>query len=165
MKRLILFAMVFSAVLFCVDGFSQNPASLYKATYSSDFKAGKSALANRILEVWKDWDDNQLDRHDYFADTLTMMFSDGSVIKGKKENFEAAKKYRNGFTKVVSTVHAWMPLTSNDRKEDVVCIWGNEVNTLPDGKEETRDIHEVWWFNTDGKVSMMRQWTAKFGKL
>ena len=39
-----------------------------------------------------------------------------------------------------------------------------EVNTKADGKEETQDLHEVWWFNKDGKVSMMRQWTAKFGK-
>jgi len=164
MKRLTLFSVVLTAVFFCAESFAQGPAKPYKATYSSDFKMGKSALATRILEVWKDWDDNQLDRHDYFADTVTMMFSDGMVMKGKKENLEAAKKYRGSFTKVVSTVHAWMPLTSNDRKEDAVCIWGQEVNTLPDGKEETRDIHEVWWFNKDGKISSMRQWTAKFGQ-
>ena len=163
MKRLILLTLLLAPVLFCAESFAQTMNGAYKATYSSNFKMGKTALANRILDLWKDWDDNQLDRHDFFSDTVTMMFADGMVMKGKKENLEAAKKYRNSFTKVVSTVHAWLPLTSNDRNEDVVCIWGHEVNTLPDGKEETRDIHEVWWFNKDGKVASMRQWTAKFG--
>ncbi len=165
MKRFILSALVLGAMLLCSNSFAQTATGPYKATYSSDFKMGKAALANRILELWKDWDDNQLDRHDYFSDTVTMMFADGMVMKGKKENLEAAKKYRGSFTKVVSTIHAWLPLTSNDRKEDVVCIWGQEVNTLADGKEETRDIHEVWWFNKDGKVASMRQWTAKFGAM
>ena len=125
---------------------------------------GNPAYADIVLDIWKDWDDNQLDRHDYFADTLTMMFADGGIMKGKKENLEAAKKYRGGFSKVVSTVHAWLPISSVDRNEDMVCIWGQEVNTMADGKEETQDLHEVWWFNKDGKVSMVRQWTAKFGK-
>jgi hypothetical protein len=163
MKRLILLVLVLTPIVFCAKTFAQSMTGPYKATYSSNFKMGKPALANRILDLWKDWDDNQLDRHDFFSDTVTMMFADGMVMKGKKENLEAAKKYRSGFTKVVSTVHAWLPLTSNDRNEDAVCIWGHEVNTLPDGKEETRDIHEVWWFNKDGKVASMRQWTAKFG--
>ncbi len=165
MKRFILPLLVLGAVLLCGNCFAQPSAGAYKATYSSDFKMGKTAFATRVLEIWKDWDDNQLDRHDYLSDTVTMMFADGMVMKGKKENFAAAKKYRSSFTKVVSTVHAWVPLASNDRNEDVVCIWGQEVNTLPDGKEETRDIHEVWWFNKDGKVASMRQWTAKFGDM
>lgn len=163
MKRFIHFAVVLSLMFFSSHSFAQSNSASYKATYSSDFKIGNAALANRILEVWKDWDDNQLERHDHFADTVTMMFADGMVMKGKKENMEAAKKYRGGFTKVVSTIHAWLPLRSNDRNEDAVAIWGHEVNTLPDGKEETRDIHEVWWFNKDGKIASMRQWTAKFG--
>ena len=36
---------------------------------------------------------------------LRMMFPDGGIVKGKKENMEAPKKYRDGITKVVSTVH------------------------------------------------------------
>ena len=164
MKRLFTLAAALTAfLLICANSFAQTSVSPYKVTYSADFKIGKPAQATRILELWKDWDDNQLDRHDYFADTVSMIFSDGTVMKGKKENLEASKKYRGGFTKVVSTIHACIPLTSNDRKEEAVAIWGKEVNTMADGKEETRDIHEVWWFNKDGKVSSMRQWTAKFG--
>lgn len=163
MKRFLIVAVALTGILLSKQGLAQDQPGLYQATYSSNFKMGKSANAAKILEIWKDWDDNQLDRHDYFADTLVMMFADGGIMKGKKENMEAAKKYRGGFKKVVSTVHAWLPLMSVDRDEEMVCIWGQEVNTKADGKEEKLDLHEVWWFNKDGKVSMMRQWTAKFG--
>ncbi|RYF90894.1 MAG: hypothetical protein EOO03_02685 [Chitinophagaceae bacterium] len=162
MKRNLLVAMAFCSILFSKQGLSQDPG-LYKATYSSDFKVGKSANALKVLDIWKDWDDNQIDRHDYFSDTIVMMFADGSSMKGKKENLEAAKKYRSGLKKVVSSIHAWLPLTSVDRNEDLVCIWGQETNTLANGEQEIRDLHEVWWFNKDGKVTMVRQWTAKFG--
>lgn len=136
----------------------------YKAGYSSDFKIGNAAYAKKILEIWKDWDDNMLDKHDYFSDTLVMYFPDSSVVKGKAENLAAAKKYRGGMTSAKSVVHAWVPLYSNDTKQDVVCIWGMETDTWPDGRVTTRDLHEVWWFNKDGKVTALRQWDAKFGQ-
>ena len=164
MKHCLLLALALTGVVFGAECLGQSQPGAYVATYSSNFKMGKSANASKILEVWKDWDDNQLERHDYFADTIVMMFPEGGALRGKKENLEAAKKYRGGFSKVVSTVHAWVPLTVVDRDEDVVCIWGQEVNTTADGKEESRDLHEVWWFNKEGKITMVRQWSAKFGK-
>ncbi|HSN60954.1 MAG TPA: hypothetical protein VLR49_08465 [Ferruginibacter sp.] len=160
MKRLFIFAAVWLGVIICNDGLAQSKNSPYTATYSSSFKLGKPAYASKILDLWKDWDDNNLDRHDYFADTVMMFFPDGSMVKGKAANLEAAKKYRGGMSKVTSVIHAWLPLYSTDKMEDVVCVWGEEENTFPDGKVEKKSLHEVWWFNKDGKISMMRQWTA-----
>jgi hypothetical protein len=118
-----------------------------------------------ILELWKDWDDNKLDRHDYFSDTIVMYFPDGSVTKGKQQCLKAAIQFRDNFTKSVSVIHAWVPLKSTDRQEDVVCVWGQEEDTHTDGSIGKRDIHEVWWFNKDGKVTSMRQWASRFGTL
>lgn len=89
-----------------------------------------------------------------------MYFSDGSSMKGKAENFAAGKKYRSTLASVKTDLHAVVPLRSNDRNEDVVAVWGMETNTLPDGKIEKKSIHEVWFFNKDGKISTMRQWHA-----
>lgn len=136
----------------------------YTATYSSSFTIGKATYAKMILDLWKDWDDNAFDRHDYMADTVVMMLSDGTIVKGKTENLEGVKKYRGSMSSAKSILHAWVPLTSTDIKEDVVCVWGQETDTYPDGRVERRDLHEVWWFNKAGKVSRMRQWTAKFGE-
>lgn len=144
------------------DAFAQ--ALPYKAAYTSDFKIGNPAYSKMVLELWKDWDDNTFDKHDYFADTVVMYLPDSSVIKGKAESIDGAKKYRGSMASAKSVVHAWVPLYSNDKKENAICIWGTETDTWPDGKVTVRDVHEVWWFNKDGKISAMRQWTAKFAQ-
>lgn len=154
MKRLFI---LFAIMLFVATADAQP----YKAAYSSTFKMGNQKYANMILDMWKDWDDNMLDRHDYIADTITAYFPDGTKVKGKAAFLEAGKKYRSGFTTVKSVVHAWVPLYSEDRKTDILCIWGEETDTTPDGKATTTNLHEVWFFNKDGKISAFRQFTAK----
>ena len=133
----------------------------YKANYSSKFAMGNPAHAKMILDLWKDWDDNAFDRHDYMADTLVMLFPDGTMAKGKQEALEGAKKYRGGMTSAKSTIDAWVPLRITDKNEDWVAVWGSETDTWADGKTETRDIHEIWRINKDGKVDFMKQFTAK----
>jgi hypothetical protein len=165
MKRLTMALTALVSVCFVNEIVAQSSAAPYVAGYTSSFNMGNAEYANKVLELWKDWDDNQLDRHDYFADTLVIWLPDGSVVKGKKANADGAKQYRASFAKVKSTVHAWVPLYSTDTKDNIVCIWGTEENTAADGKVSTRDLHEVWWFNKDGKVTVMRQWTSNFGTL
>ena len=154
MKRLFILSVM---ILFTVAA----DAQAYKATFSSNFKMGNQKYANKILELWKDWDNNVFTKSDYFADTITAYFPDGTMVKGKEAFIESGKKYRGGFTTVKSIVHAWAPLYSEDKKTDAVCIWGEEADTTPDGKITTTSLHEVWFFNKDGKISTFRQWTAK----
>ena len=154
---------LFAAVtaLLCLSAFNSTLAQeTFK--YSQRHQIGNAANAQKVLDLWKDWDDNQFDRHDYMHDTVVMIFADGMVTKGKKANMDAAKKFRGGFTSAKSTIHAIIPLRSTDQNEDVVCVWGHEDDTYPDGKVVGRDLHEVWWFNKEGKVIMMRQWNASF---
>lgn len=133
----------------------------YTAVYSSDFQIGSSAYAQKVMDIWQDWDDNMLDRHiSYFSDTMTMNFADGSMITGKTENLTAAKKYRGTYASVKTDLHALVPLRSNDKNQDVVAVWGQENNTYPDGKVEKKAIHEVWFFNSAGQIVRMRQWVA-----
>ena len=154
MKRLF-FSLTFMLIITCVI------AQPYKATFSSSFKMGNDKYAKMVLDLWKAWDDNALDRHDYFADTVKGYFPDGSVVKGKAAFLESGKKYRSGFTSAKSTVHALAPLYSIDKKIDAVCIWGEEEDITPDGKTTKTNIHEVWFFNKAGKISTLRQWTGK----
>lgn len=157
------FLLVATAMAFATTAsFAQKETSPYTATYSSDFKMGNHAYAKMILDLWKDWDDNEMERHDYMADTILMLFADGGSARGKKEALEGAKKYRAAMSSAKSVIHAWVPLYSNNKAEQVVCIWGRETDTYPDGKVVVKDLHEVWWFNKDGKISRMRQWEAKF---
>ena len=133
----------------------------YKANYSSNFKIGNPAQAKMILELWKDWDDNAFDRHDYMADTVVMFFPDGSMIKGKDSSLTGAMRYRGSMSSATSKLDAWIPLKSVDRNQNWVAVWGSETDTWPDGKTETREIHEIWRFNKDGKVDFMKQFGSK----
>jgi hypothetical protein len=132
----------------------------YTANYSSNFTMGNPNHAKMILDLWKDWDDNAFTRHDYMADTLVMYFPDGTMVKGKQANMDAALKYRGTITSAKSTLDAWMPLRSVDKNEDWVALWGTETDTFADGKVQKRDIHEIWRINKDGKVDFMKQFTA-----
>ena len=133
----------------------------YTATYSSNFAVGDPAHGRMILDMWKDWDDNALDRHDYWSDTVSLYLSDGTFLKGKAAVAEGGKKHRGSLKSAASTIHAWVPLRSTDKNENWVAIWGTEVDTWPDGKIETSEIHEIWRINKDGKIDLMRQFTAK----
>ena len=89
-----------------------------------------------------------------------MWLSDGSVTHGKAASLEGATKFRGALSKSKSTLQAWVPLYSTDVKFNMVAVWGIEEDTHGDGKVESREIHEVWWFNKDGKVAGMRQWNS-----
>ncbi|MEN9570754.1 MAG: hypothetical protein RL172_1985 [Bacteroidota bacterium] len=162
MKKL---TVVFAAVAACITLQCAGQADApYKATYSSNLKIGDANYCSKVLQLWKDWDDNQLSRSaPLFADTIVMYSSDGSVTRGKKTTLDAAIKFRSGIASAKSVVHAFVPLHNNDNNDNVVCIWGTETDTFVDGRVQTRDLHEVWWFNKEGKVSVIRQWAAKFG--
>ncbi len=134
----------------------------YKALYSSDFEMGDPAKSMLVLEMWKDYDDNAFDRHaDMFADSVVVFLSDGEVLRGKESMLTGVKTYRSTIDSVRSDVHAWMSLKSKDRNEDVVAVWGTENDTWKDGKKTANHLHEVWFFNKDGKVSAIRQFSMK----
>lgn len=138
-----------------------NMSYPYTADYSSDFKIGNPANSKMILELWKDFDDNAFDRHDYFADTAVMFFPDGSMVRGKDSIMSAAKRFRGGLTSSTSTLDAWVPLKSVDRNENWVAVWGTETDTAPDGTTNKTDLHEIWRINKDGKVDFMKQFASK----
>ena len=161
MKRLMISTCTLLLTFGCKESFSQDITYPYTANYSSDFKMGKPAQAKMILEMWKDWDDNAFDRHNYMADTISMFLPDGTVIRGKDSCMAGAKRYRGSMSSAVSSVDAWMPLRSVNRNEDWVAVWGSETDTFPDGKTEKRDLHEIWRFNKDGKIDFMKQFASK----
>ncbi|GAC1383860.1 MAG: hypothetical protein NVSMB45_11480 [Ginsengibacter sp.] len=143
-----------------VKGSAMTPP-LYTAAYSSDYSIADKKYSDIILTLWQDYENNTLMAHDFFADTVTIMMADGNIIHGKQQMGQAIGGFRNSLKSVSTSVHAWVPLHSNDLKTNVVCIWGSETDTYPDGHTAVQELHEVWFFNKDGKISLMRQWAAK----
>lgn len=180
MKQLLISVCALSLVFVCQESVAQQKVKMkedkvkmkdkgmkmdnttypYTASYSSNFRVGDPMNSKMILELWKDYDNNTFDDHDYISDTAVMFFSDGSMVKGKDALLDGVKKHRGSLTNVSSTVDAWVPLKSVDKNENWVAIWGTETNTGADGKVEKKDIHEIWRINKDGKVDFMKQFVA-----
>jgi hypothetical protein len=143
-------------------GGGMDAAAPYTASYSSQFTIGNAAYARQVLNLWKDYDNNMLDRSAaMFADTVSFVGDDGMSIRGKDSVMNAIKQLRSQFTTVKSSVDAYMPLRSTDRNEDWVAIWGREEDTNASGTTTTMIIHEIWRFNRDGKIDFVRQFTAR----
>jgi hypothetical protein len=132
----------------------------YTASYSSKFTIASPTYSDKILTLWKDFENNTLDLHaDMLADTVTMMLSNGAIIKGKAENLKGAKDFRSSLQNYKVKLHAWLSLKS-DKNENVVCVWGSEEYTDKTGKPVKTGTHEVWVFNKEGKVGLMMQFAS-----
>jgi hypothetical protein len=141
---------------------SQKVAYPYTALYSSQFVAGDPAHGKMILDLWKDWENNTLEKHaNYIADTIVYFTPDGRMIKGIEDFGAAAVQKRDSFAAVKNEVEVWIPLKSVDQNENWVAIWGQETDTGKDGKVTKNMVHEIWRINKDGKVDFMRQYVAK----
>src|SRR5215212_9172516 len=51
----------------------------YTIDYSANFEMGDAAQAQKLLSIWKDWDNGNLSNgRDNFADTVDLNFADGT---------------------------------------------------------------------------------------
>ena len=160
MKKIIMAALV--ALSFAGICRAQAGKMPYKADYSSSFTMADPSYSEKILTLWKDYENNTLDKHaDMISDTVSMLLADGTLVKGKANNLAGVKEYRGSIKNLKVTVDAWMSVKSLDRDENLVCVWGNESFTDKDGKQVSVRMHEVWGFNSAGKVSLILQYTGQ----
>jgi len=159
MKKLILVTLV--ALLFVGICRAQDAKMPYKAMYSSNFTMADPSYSEKVLTLWKDYENNTLDNHaNLMADTVSILLANGTLVKGRAQNMANVKEYRGSIKNLKITIDAFMSLKSLDKDENVVCVWGNETFTDKDGKEYSQRVHEVWGFNSAGKVSMMLQYSG-----
>jgi hypothetical protein len=108
------------------------------ATYSSAFEMGDVSQADKVVELWKQYDGNTLDKGlDYFADTVTLWMYDGWKYHGTRDSLmNLMKKKRVEYSSVNSVVVAIIPLKATDLKENWVLMYGTEYTTI---KKRTAD--------------------------
>jgi hypothetical protein len=133
----------------------------YPITYSSDFKIDTTKHAEILLELWKDFDDNTLDQGAHvFADEVRMDCADGTNVAGTRDEFmNAMKAQRATFSSFVSTINAIVSLKPKNQPGSWACVWG-EQTSVSNGQTTTVLINENWFFDQDGKVSYIRQFSA-----
>src|SRR5258708_7045227 len=111
----------------------------YTPAYSSSFEMGKPEYAAMIVQgSWKDWEKNTMDNmKSWVADTIVAFHSDNTTVKGLDSLTARWKRGRAGYTSVIDTIDAVMPVYSTDKKENWVLVWAKEINTDSKGKIDT----------------------------
>ena len=141
------------------------PANMYGFTlgYSASFVMDDPKNAESVLSLWKDWNDGDLSvSRKHFADSVALFLPDGSSMVGPTDSVLAGmQQYRSSIKDMKASVDAVFAVTSTDKNEDWVAIWGSEVFTNPQGKVDSTSLQETWRFNKDGKVDMMFQAARK----
>ena len=144
-----------------------NVTYAYPARYSSNFEMGDVSKAQKIAQMWKDFDDNNLKaQSNLFADTIRMFFP-GMAFNGTKDSMMAmTQQYRDGMSNVKSSIDAIMANKSTDKGKDGdwVSVWGSEVFTSKNGNTDSARIHEVWHFDKEGKIDYMSQFRQEYPK-
>ncbi len=140
-----------------------EPTFVSPILYSSKFEWGDPKKSEQVVQLWKDFDDNSLDNSkSYFADSVSMDMV-GMAYTGTSDSLVGLMKgYRSSLPAVESKVDAVMSVRSTDKNEDWVCIWGMEYVTHAPGKVDSSAVHEIWRFNSAGKIDYMGQYRRDY---
>ena len=161
MKALLI--LVFSTLLSVTLLYGQEDRNELPFTpnYSSKIQIGNAEHVKIVLNFWKDWDNNTMDKSNQnFDDSIMVLLSSGRFIQGKSNVISTRSVTRDAIQSVRSTVDVWVPLHITDKNEWLVALWGSQNIIRKDGSKVTQLINEIWRINKDGKVNMIRQYTG-----
>jgi hypothetical protein len=161
MKKSILIFLV-SALI--VTGSANAQDLPYKANYSSNFKVGSHDLSKMVLQLYKDYEANDFNtRAGWISDTMMVFLPDGTMKRGKEEGIGVFKDARNNVASSKFMFDAIIPLTSIDRKETWVAVWGTEetADKANPSNMMKNDFQAIWRLNKDKKVDFIKIFTAK----
>jgi hypothetical protein len=160
MKKSILIFLV-SALTITLSAHAQTLP--YTAGYSSNFKMGSHDLSKMILELYKDYEANDFKtKEGWFADTLMVFLPDGTMKRGKADGIGVFKNFRESLASSKFTFDAIIPLTSVDRKEDWVALWGTEETTDKASSSTIKsEFQAIWRVNKAKKVDFIKIFTSK----
>jgi hypothetical protein len=138
----------------------------YKATYTSSVTFGSPKNSQLTLQSYKDWEDNHLTNAPaYFADTVTMIFPDGTRIKmGRDSLVRVFQKYRDSLITSKLEIEAWTSLHSTDKNEDWVNVWYKQTDHYKTGKIDSaiyQDDNRI----VNGKIDYVSSKMQKFKKM
>lgn len=160
MKKSILIFLV-TTLIITVSANAQNLP--YSAGYSSNFKMGNHDLSKMVLQLYKDYEANDFNTHiGWISDTMLVFLPDGTMKRGKDDGVGVFKNARGAVSASKFTFDAIIPLTSVDRKEDWVALWGSEETTDKASSTTMKsEFQAIWRVNKDKKVDFIKIFTSK----
>lgn len=164
--------LIATCLLVSINLYSQNQVAQVKKSDEAykprvqNLSIGNPAYAQLVLKAWKDFDSKNFENSlSMFADDVVATFPDGTAVKGKDNLFKMAKDFQGKYSAMTSDIHACTTLKSAESPgTEVAIIWGVSTATKTDGSIEKTNLHEVWYFNKDGKVTALYQYAAAVPK-
>lgn len=141
---------------------TQNTTASYNATYASQFEMGDPRYSNMAMNYFKDREEAQTDRHaDMFADSVTLVLSNGFVVKGKSQLLQGMKEHRAPIANVKTTIAYAISLRATTKDETGVLIAGSLESTAKDGTKEKGDFMHLIVFDKKDQIVYIKQYDAK----
>ena len=134
----------------------------YVPTHSINYRIGDSKFAQTVLNIWKDYDNNDLNGDlKFFADSVRIEFGNGFIINaGKDSMLLMMKSFRSSLISSKTSVDTWATLKPIDEEGTWVCVWGEGIDERIDRTKDTTLLDEKWMFNKEDKIAFMKQYTA-----
>lgn len=137
----------------------------YTAQYSSQFTMGDPKITEKILTLFKQWDDNKLaEGKSLFADTVHFYTNNWEFHGTRDSFFTVSQKQRDNYKEIKTVVHAWIPMHSTDKNEDWALIWSTAYLTDNKGKLDSTNFQDTWRLNKNGQFDLMYDYEAKSAK-
>jgi hypothetical protein len=140
-------------------------AYAFKATYSSDISPSTDhSLAQKVLQVWKYFETNQIEAmYPFFADSVRYEDGGGMRFYGKSSELLAyAGKDYASLDSLRFDISRWESVHVNDKDEDWVNIWSRERRYPKDrkAKVDTFLMQENWKVK-NGRIVYFDQYVRK----
>jgi hypothetical protein len=180
MKSFILSVILPAAVFLSIAANAQQPAKKqdsskmkmqsaaagdypYTPIYSSNFTIGKKANAKMVLELYKDFENSDFSKDAWFSDTVMVLLADGKIMKGKDSAIAGFKRNRASLTSTDFVFRAVIPLTSVDRKQDWVALWGTQNFTAADSASTkgSLEFQAIWRVNKSKQIDFIHFFQAQ----
>jgi ketosteroid isomerase-like protein len=137
----------------------------YKASYSSAFViTGDQKNTRAVLQSYKDWENNKLTNAPaYFADTVTMIFPDGTTLKqGRDSMVHYFQKYRDSLSSSTIDMQAWISTKVSDKNDEWVSVWYKQTD-VKGGKTDS-SFYEDNNHLVNGKIDFVESYMRKIKK-
>lgn len=127
---------------------------------------GNPGYSEIVLKVWKDFENNAYNNSAAsFADDVVSYSPHGNVYNGKENMLKRANEFRNSLDAVKFQITACTTLKSpDDPDHEMVMIWAERNYISKDGSILKTNGQEAWYFNKQGKIDKVYQFSAAAGQ-
>jgi len=137
----------------------------YESIYSTKHSVGNPAHTKLVLNFYKLFETDKMDEmKSFLADSVFVEFADGATFFGPADSLiSMGKKYRAMQTEFKYKFDTWLPIHTEDTKEDWVLVWSRAYFTDKKGKKDSMRIHEYYRIK-DNKINYWSEFDQKLPK-